>query len=107
MKNLIFLAVLGVAGYFTYQYFVVPWLEDNAPPAPTFNYYSLPEKCQSDGENLEVAIYRYKIREMKKTTADGYAQRFRRCLRIYGGYTRSEIAESYEKIKDIAEYKAR
>ena len=49
MKNLVILIVLGVAGYFAYQHFGIPWL-DNKTPAQAFNIYSLPQNCQKHGE---------------------------------------------------------
>jgi hypothetical protein len=104
MKNLIFLVVLGVAGYFAYQYFGIPWLESNNSPQSTFNMYSLPENCQRAGENLQNAFLSNKKGEIVKAQVNGYASTFRGCLRR-SGYTASEIKAAYDGIADSAGYK--
>jgi hypothetical protein len=93
-QSLIFLVVLGVAGYFAYQYFIGPYLQDSTP-ATTFNMYFLPEKCQGPGENLKKSFARKDI----AATFNSYANNFRRCLRD-AGYTDSQIKEAYNGIKN-------
>ena len=95
MKNLIILIVLGVAGYFAYQHFGIPWLEGNNSAKPTFNMYSLPEECQSAGESLKNAIQRYD----SNTSINGFTKNFRRCLRK-AGFSDSQIDEACDRIRD-------
>ena len=97
MKNLIIIIVLVVAGYFAYQHFGISWLEGNDSAKPTFNMYSLPEKCQEAGERFKVASNRQD--EMVTTVFNSYSTNFRRCLRE-AGYTRTEIDETYDALKD-------
>ena len=97
MKNLIILIALGIAGYFAYQHFGLPWLEDNNSVKPTFNMYSLPEKWQGAGERLKDALNRQT--EISTVDFNSYSTNFRRCLRE-AGYTRSEIDETYDALKD-------
>ena len=97
MKNLIILIALGIAGYFAYQHFGLPWLEGNDSAKPTFNMYSLPEECQEAGERFKVASNRQD--EMVTAVYNSYSTNFRRCLRK-AGYTKSEIDETYDALKD-------
>ena len=97
MKNLIILIVLVVAGYFAYQHFGIPWLEGNNSAKPTFNMYSLPEKCQTAGERFKDASNRQD--EMVTAVFNSYSTQFRRCLRE-AGYTKAEIDKAYDGIKN-------
>jgi hypothetical protein len=104
MKNLLILVILCTAGYFAYQYLDIPWLKGNDAPNPTFNMYSLPEECQSAGENLKSAFYRHKKGDIVKASLNGYSTPFRRCLRR-AGYTASEIDKAHDGIADSAGHK--
>ncbi len=95
MKNLLIVIILGVGGYFAYQYFVGPYLQDTTPAAPTFNMYSLPEECQGHGENLKGAISRHEI----SATINGYTKTLRGCLRK-AGLTDSQIEEAIDGIRE-------
>ena len=97
MKNLIILIVLGAAGYFAYQHFGIPWLEGDNSAKPAFNMYSLPEKCQGPGERFKDALSRQD--EMVTAVFNSYSTNFRKCLRE-AGYTKSEIDETYDGIKN-------
>ena len=99
MKNLIILIIFGVAGYFAYQYFIGSSQQVSTTAKPTFNVYSLPEKCQGEGETLKDAFDRNKKGEVKTTSLRGYAKNFRRCLRR-AGFTDSQIDEAYDSIKN-------
>ena len=99
MKNLIILIILGVAGYFAYQYFMGSAQQASTTVAPTFNMFSLPEKCQRHGENLKDAFYRNSIGELKTVEVNGYTKNLRRCLRTEG-YTNEKIDEAYDGIKN-------
>ncbi len=94
MKNLIIVIILGVGGYFAYQYFIGPSLIGSKSAAPTFNMYSLPIKCQGQGERLKDAISRGEI----SATINGYTKSFRQCLRDEG-YTDSQIDEATNGIR--------
>ena len=95
MKNLIIAIILGVAGYFGYQYFIGSSQQVSTTAKPTFNMYSLPEKCQRHGENLKAAIYRHEI----SANISGYTKNLRKCLRD-AGLADSEIDEACDQIKD-------
>ena len=95
MKNLIIVIILGVGGYFAYQYFIGPYLQDSTPAAPTFNIYSLPEECQRHGESLKGAISRNEVR----ASINGFTRNLRKCLRK-AGLTDSQIEEAIEGIRD-------
>ncbi len=97
MKNLIILIVLGVAGYFAYQHFGIPWLDGNNSAKPTFNMYSLPENCQGPGDRFKDAISRQD--EISTVDFNSYSTNFRRCLN-QAGYTKTEIDEAYDGIKN-------
>lgn len=99
MKKLLILIILVVAGYFAYQYFIGTSPRFSTTPRPTFNMYSLPEKCQDEGEMLKTAFNRHKTGELKQVEVNGYTQHFRGCLRREG-LTKPEIDEAYDGIKD-------
>ena len=75
----------------------IPWLEGNNSAKPTFNMYSLPEKCQAAGERFKDASNRQD--EMVTAVYNSYSTNFRRCLREVG-YTKAEIDEAYDGIKN-------
>lgn len=95
MKNLVIVIILGVGGYFAYQYFIGPYLQDSTPAAPTFNMYSLPEKCQKHGESLKDAISRHEI----SAKISGYTKNLRSCLRD-AGFNDSQIDEACDGIRN-------
>lgn len=106
MKNLIFLAVLVVAGYFTYQYVVVPWLDGKTPAEsdPYEHLLFLPDQCRDAGETMVDAFYKNKKGEIVRAQVHGYRKTFRECLR-FAGYDDSQVDEAYDKLKDSAGYK--
>ena len=93
MKNLIILVVFGVAGYFAYQYFIDSSPQGSSNVKPTFNLYSLPERCQDEAENLQRAFSRHANGEIKRATLNGYAAQLRGCLKTHGNFTNSQIEE--------------
>ena len=103
MKNLIILIILGVAGYFTYQYFIGSSQHLSTTAKPTFNMYSLPEKCQRAGESMKNAFYRRQKGELVQAQVNGFTVTFRGCLRR-AGYTVSQIDEAYDGIAESADY---
>lgn len=106
IQNLVFLVVLVVAGYFTYQYFVIPWLNGNAPAEsdPYAHLMFLPDQCQDVGKLMLDAFYKNKKGEISRASVNGYRKSFRECLR-FAGYDDSQIDEAYDKLKDSAGYK--
>ena len=106
LKNFMFLVVLSAAGYFTYQYFVVPWLEATATEEsdPSEHLMFLPDQCQAAGEYMVNAFYKNKNGEITRTAVSSYRKRFRECLRD-AGYDDSQVNEVYDKIADSADYK--
>ena len=100
MKNLIFLAVLGVAGYSVYLYFISSSQQDSTPAEPTTNEYlpPFPEECQEKGEFLEDAIYNNEMGKLTITELKRYTSRFQSCLRD-AGFTDSQINRAHDCIK--------
>lgn len=94
MKNLLILIILGVGGYFAYQYFIGPSFIGSHSAAPAFNMYSLPERCQGHGESLKGAIVRHEI----SATVNSYTKTLRKCLRDEG-YSSSQLDEVIDSIR--------
>ena len=101
MKNLVFLIVLGVAGYFTYQYFIVPWLDSKAPDEPTAREYlpPIPGECEDKGKTLGDAIYGHDIGRVSFTQVNHATRSFQTCLKN-GGFSDADINGTYDKIKE-------
>ncbi len=101
MKNLIFWAVVGVVGYFAYQYLVGPWLADRGSSGQRASEYVvfIPDECQAESESLKDAFNRREMGEIGKVSVNGFTQNFRRCLKR-AGLTADEIDEAYESIKN-------
>ena len=104
MKNLVFLAVLLAVGYFTYQFFIIPWLDDFAPAESTTadNLPSTPATCRVKGKIVEDAIYDRKIGKISTVLLDQYTLRFQTCLKN-AGLSDADAEGTYEKIKERAE----
>ncbi len=101
-QSLIFFVVLGVAGYFAYQYFIAPWLAGKAPAEPVADNYALylPEECLSEGESLRTAFYRHK--ELGNLTDGGlksFERDYRRCLKQKADFTDSQASEAIQIIQ--------
>lgn len=103
MKNLIIVIILGIAGYFAYQFFIGSSQQVSSTAEPTFNMYSLPEKCQEAAKAMENSFYRNKNGEIGKPQVRGYTHTFRSCL-SREGYTASQIDATYDEIADSADY---
>lgn len=91
MKNVIIVVILGVAGYFAYDYFI-----GSAPTGSnrTGNYsVFLPEQCVSSGESFANAVHNNEI----AAKVNGFRKAFRSCLRG-AGYSESEIDEACDNI---------
>ena len=98
IQNLIFLAVLGAAGYFAYQYFFGSSQQGSSSTVSTFNMYSLPEKCQESGDRLKNAFNRHAKGEIRKVQLNGYTSNLRECLRREG-FTTDEVNDTVDQIK--------
>ena len=103
MKNLIIVIILGVVGYFAYQYFIGSSQQVSTTAKPTYNIYSLPEKCQEAGKSMENAFYSNKKGELVKAEVIVFTNTFRGCLKEEG-FTTSQIEEAYDGIADSADY---
>ena len=108
MKNLIFVAVLLAVGYFTYQYFIIPWLDDFAPAESTTgdNLPLIPDTCRVKGKIAEDAIYDRKIGKISTVLLDQYTLRFQTCLKN-AGFSDADAEGTYAKIKERAEDRSR
>ena len=108
MKNLIVLAILGAAGYFAYHYFLIPWLDDFAPPESTngFSMPPIPDECRVKGEIVVDAIHDRKTGKISDVLLDQYTLRFKTCLKN-AGFSDPDIQETYEKINQRAQYKSK
>ena len=95
----------GIAGYFGYQHFMESSERTSSTAEPiSYEFWlSLPEKCHTDGKNLENAFHRHMAGEIIKVDVLGYTNNFRRCLKD-AGFTKSQIDEAYNKMRDSADY---
>ncbi|MBT8355860.1 MAG: hypothetical protein KJO60_15130 [Desulfofustis sp.] len=100
MKNLIFLVVLGVAGYFSYQHIIVPWLEGHAPAEPVAEAYlpPIPPECKSRSKDMADAIYGRDIGRVSVAQLNRATRIFQTCLKN-AGLSDAEINGTYDKIK--------
>ena len=103
IKVFIFWGVIGVAGYFAYQYFIGNSQQGSITANQSFNMYSLPEKCQEAGKFLENAFHQHKKGEIVTAQVNSYKSHFRGCLRREG-YTAPEIEAAYNGIAYSADY---
>ena len=93
-QSLIFFVVLGVAGYFTYQYFIAPWLAGNASRGSSSGTSSsyLPVECQAEGDALRSAFYRHEeLGNLTVSGLNGFERDYRRCLKYNTDFADSEI----------------
>ncbi|MBT8353554.1 MAG: hypothetical protein KJO60_03465 [Desulfofustis sp.] len=104
MKKLVFIVVLVAVGYFAYQYFLIPWLDDFAPAQSTTgeNRPSIPDACRVKGKIVEDGIYDFKIGKISDVLLDQYTDRFQTCLKR-AGFSDADIDGTFEKIKERAE----
>ncbi len=91
MKNLIILVLLGVAGYFAYDYFIGSSSTD-ANRAETYSVF-LPEQCERSGQSFANAVNNNEI----AAKINGFRKAFRSCLRD-AGFDESEIDDACDKI---------
>jgi len=105
MKKVVFLAVLAAVGYFAYQSFLIPWLEDYAPaePASGQNLPPLPDVCRAKGGIVEDAILDRKSGKISDVLLDQYTLRFKTCLKN-AGFSDADIDAGYQTIKQRAEH---
>lgn len=101
-QSLIFFVVIGVAGYFAYQYFIGPWLSGDTSPEPNTGNDSLylPEECQAEGESLRSAFYRQE--ELGNLTLDGlneFKRDYRRCLKQKADFAESQVDDAIDIIR--------
>ena len=104
MKKLIFLVFLVAVGYFAYQYFLIPWLDDFAPAESTTgeNLPPIPDACRLKGKIVEDGIYDRKIGKISDVLLEQYTLRFQNCL-TNAGFSNADIDGTYEKMKERAE----
>lgn len=90
MKNVIVVVILGVAGYFAYDYFI-----GSQTASESAGGYSLflPEQCESSGESFANAVKNHEI----AAKINGFRKAFRSCLRD-AGLSESEIDEACDNI---------
>jgi hypothetical protein len=107
MKKLVFLAVLVAGGYFAYQYFLIPWLDDFAPAESTTgeNLPPIPDVCRVKGKMVEDGIYDRKIGKISDALLDQYTIRFKTCL-TNAGFSATDIDGTYARIRERAEHRA-
>ena len=100
MRNLIFMIVLGVAGYFIYQKFVVPWLDGHAPAEPTASHYlpPIPAECEGKSKEMADAIYGRDIGRVSVAQLNHATRIFQTCLKN-AGFSDSDVNGTYDKIK--------
>lgn len=105
MKNLIFIAILAVAGYFAYQYYVdsseqVPSETSNNAGQISSGYLPpIPEECEAKAGNMGDAIYGYDIGRVSVAQLNHATRSFQSCLRE-AGFSDSDINGTYDMIKE-------
>ena len=101
MKNLIVLAVIGVAGYFIFQNFISPALQEYAPAEPASREYlpPVPGECEGKGKNMADAIYGHDIGRVSFAQVNHSTRSFQTCLKN-AGFSNAEINGIYDKIKE-------
>jgi hypothetical protein len=104
MKKVVFLICLVSIGYFAYQYFLIPWLDDFAPAESSVgkNLPPVPDVCRVKGKIVEDAIHDRKSGKISDTLFDQYKLRFETCLKN-AGFSDADRDGTYEKIKQNAE----
>ena len=94
MKNVLILVIMGVAGYFGYQYYIGSLQKGSSQSDPYEYVLSLPEECQNKGKRLADAISNFEV----TANINAYTKGFRTCLRE-AGLTESEIDQATKKIR--------
>ena len=104
MRKWVFLIVLVAIGYFAYQNFLVPWLDDFAPPKTITgdDLPPIPDVCRVKGKIVEDGIYDRKIGKISDVLLDQYRIRFQTCLGN-AGFSDADINATYEKMRERAE----
>lgn len=100
MKNLIFLLVLGVAGYFSYQHLVIPWLDGQTPAEPVAEAYlpPIPPECEGKSKDMADAIYGRDIGRVSVAQLNRATRIFQTCLKN-AGFSDAEVNGTYNKVK--------
>ena len=100
MKKLVFLAVLGVAGYFSYQHFMIPWLANDPPAKPTASAHlpPIPAECENKGKDMADAIYGRDIGRVSVSQLNRATRIFQSCLKN-AGFSDSDINGTYDRVK--------
>lgn len=101
MKNLIFLAILGVAGYFGFQYYT-DFVEQSSATAEPTSYEELPpipSECEGKGRNMGDAIYGNDIGRVSFSQLNHATRSFQTCLKN-AGISDADINGHYDKIKE-------
>ena len=101
MKNMIALAIIGVAGYLIYQYLIVPRLAGYGPADSTQHEYlpPIPSECEGKGKNMADAIYGNDIGRVSFSQLNHATRTFQTCLKN-AGFTDSDVNGTYDKIKN-------
>ena len=105
MKNLIFIVILAVAGYFAYQYYVDSFVQESAENSKnsgqsTHSYLPpIPKECEGRARTMGDAIYGRDIGRVSVAQLNNATRSFQSCLRE-AGFSDSEINGTYDKIKE-------
>lgn len=104
MKNLVFMVILLFIGYFAYQYFLIPWLDDFAPAESITDddLPPIPGTCRVKGEIVEDAIIDRKLGKISDVVLNQYTVRFKTCLKNEG-FSDADADGAYDKIMVRAE----
>jgi len=102
MKNLIILVILGIAGYFSYQYFGVSQSVDSTEGETESTSYEylpdVPGECEQKGGNMKDAIYGYDIGRVTMAQLNFATRSFQSCLRD-AGFSDSQINKTVDGMK--------
>lgn len=105
MKNIIMLAIVAVAGYFGYQYYLSSSTPETAKvsgdsgSASSVYVPPVPTECEGKGRTMGDAIYGYDIGRVSVSQLNFATRSFQSCLRD-AGFSDAEINATYDTIKE-------
>ncbi len=103
MKYIFLLMIIGIAGSYTYKYFIGSPPQD-LPPANLSSHEYLPpvpQQCEDLGENLEDAVYNHELGKITIIEINQFSRRFQSCL-LAAGFTDGQVYRTYDEIVEVA-----
>ncbi len=103
MKYLFFLMCIGIAGSYTYKYFIGSPRQDFPPADPSSTEYlpPIPAQCEDLGESLEDAVNNHESGKITIIEINQFSRRFQSCL-LAAGFTDGQVYRTYDEIVEVA-----